>query len=101
FAVLARTLKGKGVSFLEDKEGWHGKPVKKGEELKEAVGALGDTDVTITVEPRRYPSPTPQPRKEPSLQPGYQIGQEVATREAYGNALARLAKTTPQVVAID
>jgi transketolase len=101
FAVLARTLKGKGVSFLEDKEGWHGKPVKKGEELKRAVAELGDTDVTITVEPRRYPSPTPQPRKEPSLQPDYHIGQEMATREAYGNALARLARTCPQVVAID
>jgi transketolase len=101
FAVLARTLKGKGVSFMEDKEGWHGKPVKKGDELKKAVAELGDTDVTLTVEPRRYPSPTPQPRKEPSLQPDYQVGQEVATREAYGNALARLAKTCPQVVATD
>ena len=101
FAVLARTLKGKGVSFLEDKEGWHGKPVKKGEELQRAVAELGDTDVRISVEPRHYPSPTPQPRKEPSLQPDYQIGQEVATREAYGNALARLARTCPQVVAID
>jgi transketolase len=101
FAVLARTLKGKGVSFMEDKEGWHGKPVKKGEELQKAVAELGDTNVTITVEARRYPSPTPQPRKEPSLRPEYEIGKEVATREAYGNALARLAKTCPQVVAID
>ena len=101
FAVLARTLKGKGVSFLEDKEGWHGKPVKKGEELQKAVAELGDTNVTITVEPRRYPSPTPQPRREPSLQPDYKLGQEVATREAFGTALARLAKTCPQVVALD
>jgi transketolase len=101
FAVLARTLKGKGVSSLEDKEGWHGKPVKKGEELQKAVAELGDTDVRISVEPRRYPAPTPQPRKEPSLQPDYRMGQEVATREAYGNALARLARTCPQVVAID
>jgi len=101
FAVLARTLKGKGVSFLEDKEGWHGKPVKKGEELARAVAELGDTNVAITVEPRRYPSPTPRPRKEPSLRPDYQIGQEVATREAYGNALASLARSCPQVVALD
>jgi len=101
FAVLARTLKGKGVSFLEDKEGWHGKPVKKGEELQKAVAELGDTSVTIAVEPRHYPSPTPQPRKEPSLRPEYEIGQEVATREAYGTALARLARSCPQVVATD
>src|SRR5207244_2056903 len=45
FGILARTLKGKGVSFLEDKEGWHGKPVKKGDELKKAVAELGDTSV--------------------------------------------------------
>ena len=101
FGIVARTFKGKGVSFLENKEGWHGKPVKKGDELKKAVAELGDTSVTITVEPRRYPSPTPQPRKEPALRPDYQLGQEVATREAYGNALARLAKSCPQVVATD
>ena len=34
--IVARTKKGKGVSFMEDKEGWHGKPVKKGEELERA-----------------------------------------------------------------
>ena len=36
-----RTLKGKGVSFLEDKDGWHGKPVKKGEELQQGARRAG------------------------------------------------------------
>ncbi len=36
-AIIARTLKGKGVSFLENKDGWHGKPLKKGEELDRAI----------------------------------------------------------------
>src|SRR5712691_6925506 len=54
FGIVARTVKGKGVSFLEDKEGWHGKPVKKGEELEKALSELGDTAVEIRVEPRRY-----------------------------------------------
>jgi transketolase len=101
FAIVARTLKGKGVSFLEDKEGWHGKPVKKGEELARAVAELGDTEVSLRVEPRRYSSPTPQKRSEPRVEPHYTRGQEVATREAYGSALASLARTSPQVVAID
>jgi transketolase len=35
--IVAKTLKGKGVSFLEDKEGWHGKPLKKGDELEKAL----------------------------------------------------------------
>jgi transketolase len=101
FAIVASTLKGKGVSFLEDKEGWHGKPVKKGEELDKALKELGDTDITLTVEARRY-SPAPaRPKAEPSLRPAYEIGQEVATREAYGAALAKLGKASRDIVALD
>jgi transketolase len=102
FAVIARTFKGKGVSFLEDKEGWHGKPVKKGEELQKAVAELGDTSVTLTVEARRYAaSKPPVAAAPPSLTPAYTLGQEVATREAYGAALAKLAKSSPVVTALD
>jgi transketolase len=101
FGIVARTFKGKGVSFLENKDGWHGKAVKKGEELSKAVAELGDTSVTIKVEPRRYaPGRVPAPG-EPRVSPAYKLGQEVATREAYGSALAALARTAPQVVALD
>lgn len=102
FVILARTLKGKGVSFMEDKEGWHGKPVKKGDELARAVAELGDTSITLRVEPRRYEGP-PRRREagSPSLTPDYTRGQEVATREAYGSALAKLAQSSPAVVALD
>jgi transketolase len=101
FGIVARTFKGKGVSFLENKDGWHGKAVKKGEELSMAVAELGDTSVTIKVEPRRYaPGRVPAPG-EPRVSPAYKLGQEVATREAYGSALAALARTAPQVVALD
>ena len=101
FGIVARTFKGKGVSFLENKDGWHGKALKKGEELSKALAELGDTSVTIKVEPRRYAAarvPTPG---EPRVQPAYKPGQEVATREAFGSALAALARTSPQVVALD
>jgi transketolase len=98
FAIVARTLKGKGVSFLEDK---HGKPVKKGDELQRALAELGDTEVALKVEPRHYSGPTQLLPVEPTLEPNYQIGDEVATREAYGSALAKLARQCPQVVAID
>lgn len=101
FGIVARTLKGKGVSFLEDKEGWHGKPVKKGDELAKAVAELGDTNVEIPVEARRYPAPAAPPRGALVLTPAYTLGQEVATREAYGTALAKLGKSSPAVVAID
>lgn len=100
-ALVARTLKGKGVSFMEDKEGWHGKPVKKGDELARALAELGDTSVSLRVEPRRSSAPGPRPAPQPALTPDYRLGQDVATREAYGTALAKLAKSCPQVVALD
>ena len=101
FGIVARTLKGKGVSFLEDKEGWHGKPVKKGDELARALAELGDTSISLQVEPRRYPTPTELAPMPPRVEPAYKLGQEVATREAYGSALAQLAQRSPQVVALD
>ena len=38
-AIIAKTYKGAGVSFLQDKEGWHGKPLNK-EEAARAVAEL-------------------------------------------------------------
>jgi transketolase len=99
--IVARTLKGKGVSFLEDKDGWHGKPVKKGEELDKALAELGDTSVGLGVEARRYPVPARPSGGTLEITPAYTLGQEVATREAYGTALAKLAQSCPDVVAID
>lgn len=100
-AIIARTQKGKGVSFLEGKDGWHGKPLKKDEALK-AVAELGATEVTIRVPARTY---EPQPRQQfLSAEPAtveYRIGQEVATREAYGSALVRLGKANPALVVVD
>jgi transketolase len=101
FAIVAKTQKGHGVSFLADKDGWHGKPVKKGDELQRAVAELGDTSLTVGVEARRYPASKAQPAGLLSLTPEYTLGQEVATREAYGTALAKLGKASTAVVAID
>jgi transketolase len=102
FALIAKTFKGRGVSFLEDKDGWHGKPVKKGEELQKALAELGDTEIRIPVAARRYPG-APAEAASPDLRatPEYARGQEVATREAYGTALAKLASLSPRVVALD
>jgi transketolase len=101
FALVARTLKGKGVSFLEDKDGWHGKPVKKGDELVRAVAELGDTSISLAVQARRYPAPTRPPAGDPVLAPDYKAGEEVATREAYGTAITKLAQSCSHVVALD
>jgi transketolase len=101
-AIIARTFKGKGVSFLQDKEGWHGKPLKKGDEENKALAELGDTQVTIPVATRTI-SAAPKPTAtfsldDPELAPSVV---EIATREAYGIALSKLGKVCPDVVVLD
>ena len=75
FAIVARTLKGKGVSFMEDQDGWHGRPVKKGEEMARAMVELGPTEVAIPVAARRYPPAPGAATPTLRLEPAYQIGQ--------------------------
>jgi transketolase len=103
--LVARTEKGKGVSFLEGKPGWHGKPVGKGEELERALAELGDPKVTVQVEARTRGTPglgvPPAPRGEQAPPPAYKIGDEIATREAYGNALVRLGGVDKRIVVLD
>jgi transketolase len=106
--ILARTIKGKGVSFVEGKEGWHGKPFKKGDELERALAEL---EKQFVPEPpgfdivRAIAKPTARSRPpeagKPPKPPAYAMGEEVATREAYGTALAKLAEADPRVVALD
>jgi transketolase len=102
-AIIAQTKKGKGVTFLEDKDGWHGKPVKKGEELEKALAEL-----PLTGNPPRLPihvpsgvSQSPPVVRHPLAAPEYKQGDLVATREAYGAALVKLGKANSTVVAID
>jgi transketolase len=105
--IVARTLKGKGVSFVEGKDGWHGKAFKKGEELDGALAELekqfvpgADLEVaSLIAKPSSMPAPPPPPK--PVAAPAYKAGEQVATREAYGTALAKLAEADPRVVALD
>ncbi|MEK7863085.1 MAG: transketolase, partial [Chloroflexota bacterium] len=97
-AIVARTVKGKGVSFLEDKPGWHGKTLDPAQ-TKQALAEIGD-------EPSRtYPSPKPaawRPPASTSSTPTFKAYTEpVATRRAYGDALAALAAARSDVVVLD
>jgi transketolase len=109
--ILARTLKGKGVSFVEGKNGWHGKPFKKGEELDRALAELEQQFVTVAdAGPAanlagRIPKPQSKPHgvdnPKPIAAPAYKKGDLVATREAFGTALAKLGEADLRVVALD
>jgi transketolase len=103
--ILAKTLKGKGVSLMESKGGWHGKPLKKGEELDKALAELQSQFVSDDG-PAQRPDP-PKAVRRPAPKAGtvgasvYKLGDSVATREAYGAAIARLAATDDRIVALD
>jgi transketolase len=103
--ILARTIKGKGISSIEGKNGWHGKILKKGPEMDKAVAELQSQFVKED-EPAPRPHPPksvarPAPRNAQLGAPPYKIGDSVATREAYGDALARLGDADDRIVALD
>jgi transketolase len=107
--ILAKTLKGKGVSLMEGKGGWHGKALKKGAELDAALAELSSQLVPEDGPPLR-PRPPRTIVSADQRAPGtpgtvgasaYALGDTVATREAYGAAIARLAATDDRIVALD
>jgi len=102
-AIIAKTYKGAGVSFLQDKEGWHGKPLNK-EEAAKAIAELQPSarsglGVAIPA-PASLPAPANAvPKGYPPIH--YTLGDKIATREAYGTALARLGESDLRIVAVD
>jgi transketolase len=100
-AILARTVKGKGVAEIEDQEGWHGKalPADLAERAIAALGGPTDLRVTSPSPEEGKPALTPNPGANVKL-PSYELGEKVATRKAYGDAIAALA-VRPEVVALD
>lgn len=102
YAIIAKTLKGKGISFLEDADNWHGKALKK-EELEKALTELGEVDVELRFElkkPLQIESEKIDKVENP-LSIEYKIGDEIATREIYGKILAELAKNHLDIYSLD
>jgi len=97
-AIFARTKKGSGVSAVEDEDGWHGKPLPDPEAAVEELGGVRSLQVAV------QPPPPAQPfevKREPVERPSYEVGEKVATRGAYGDALAWIGSTDEKVVALD
>jgi len=106
--IVARTLKGKGVALFEDKDNWHGKPLKKGAEADSAVAELEAQYVPtsdlapVIKKPASRRSEGPLPDFVAQMpKPAYALGDLVATREAYGTALAALGGLDRRIVALD
>jgi transketolase len=103
-AIVARTHKGRGVASIEDKDGWHGKPLKKGAEVEAAIAEVRAAAPAVTLRPvpvraKRIATPAAKPAPMPA--PQYGAADQIATREAYGTALAKLGGVNSTVVVID
>ncbi len=125
--VLARTLKGKGVSFVEDKMDWHGKAFKKGPEADQALAELNAALMPNGHPPEiQRPEAAPASAEKSAVQeadkplvlemestskskskkthvppPAYDLLASVSTREAFGDALMKLGESNPLVVVLD
>jgi transketolase len=101
--IIAKTYKGAGVSFLQDQDGWHGKPLNQ-EEAAKAIAELQPCSKSGIGVPIPAPAQLPAPNHAaPASYPpiNYKPGDLVATREAYGAALARIGEVDQRVVAMD
>jgi transketolase len=112
--ILAKTIKGRGFSEVEDKDGWHGKPFPP-DMAERAIAELGGVRNLVLRGPRPQPAePGPAPQKpmtvprQPATQarpsaapPQYEVGAKVATRKAYGDALVALGARDDRIVALD
>jgi transketolase len=101
FCIVAKTIKGKGLE-VADKENWHGKPLPEAEATK-AIATLRPkakpaTGISIPM-PTQVQAPKIQSTQFPPLE--YKRGDKIATREAYGTALARIGSTDQTIVALD
>jgi transketolase len=103
--ILAKTIKGKGFSEVENKEGWHGRPFPP-DMAERAIAELGGVRNLIV----RGPLPEPAAGADAGAAaaapagatlPDYAVGDKVATRKAYGDALVALGASDPKVVALD
>ncbi|XP_075431013.1 transketolase [Ascaphus truei] len=103
-AIIAKTYKGKGITGVEDKENWHGKPLPKDmaeQTIKEIESKINN---------KKKMSPTLPEEDAPLVNiknikmqspPNFKLGEKIATRKAYGLALAKLGHASDRVIALD
>jgi len=102
--VLAKTFKGRGISFMENQPNWHGKPIPKGEETQKAIDELTKQlkpgSASTHIKKPLAPAPNSFAIRPLPSSP-YKKGDSAATREAFGAALEALGSVNPLVVGLD
>ena len=99
--IIARTIKAKGFSEMEDRDGSHGKALSQ-DQAERAIAELGGGR-SIVVPPAKPATNGSRPAHQcrPVQLPRYEVGDEVPTRQGYGDALKALGAARPNVVAVD
>jgi len=99
--IVARTIKGKGFSEIENKDGWHGKalPQDMADRAIKELGGVRNLVVQLQKPEDRQPAERPAP--QPVQLPKYEKGSSAATRSAYGDALKALGAARADIVAVD
>lgn len=108
-AIIAKTYKGKFFPNIEDLDNWHGKPLgdKANEVIKHLEGLMIDSSSRA---PALAPKTPTKIKAAPAVDitnvqlsspPNYKLGEQVATRLAYGTALAKIAQNNSRVIALD
>jgi transketolase len=97
--IVAKTIKGKGDPDVEDKNGFHGKALDHSDEVIATLGGVRNLEIDVA-KPEAGASKHEFPGGTLEL-PRYEVGKEVATRKAYGDALAALGKARGDIVALD
>jgi transketolase len=100
--LIGKTIKGKGVSFIENKNGWHGKTLNK-EECDRALRELGEIDKSIRgeISPPEDLRPKEQTPQITTQRIDYPADKSVSTRKAYGNGLVMIIPQFPNVISLD
>lgn len=102
--IIAKTYKGEGISFLEDKNNWHGKALDN-DQLQQALKELGDVDVSIkgkiTLPKNLKPAKNKLTKAELDKFLIKPVKKHLATRKAYGNAITKLGTVNSDIVVLD
>jgi transketolase len=98
-AIVARTVKGKGVAAVENRNGMHGKPLADPEAAIRELGGVRSLRVQVRTPPSQVPHRFPATGQLEL--PRFEVGDKVATRKAYGQALEALGAAEGDVVALD
>src|SRR6056297_424802 len=103
FMIIAKTIKGKGVKLMENKNGWHGKALSQ-KQFNQVVGSLGDVDKNFQLNIAK-----PEDRKHSvqsqalsvEIDNDYKKGDKIATRKVYGKSLSKIYPDFPEIVSLD